>query len=101
LRYTFEIATRAHDGHWSVLTTQSGLFSRAPQATARSIAERWIFEQAGQLRGGRLVIHGKRGEPPKTVDTVVRILILDHVTARRLAAAYIIADHSRFEAYAE
>lgn len=90
--YAFEIATRGRDCEWSVAVATSGMFSRSPKATARSIAERWIFEQAGQLRGGRLIILGKWRRPPRAFDASVRILILDQLGGRRLAAAYIGVD---------
>jgi hypothetical protein len=92
-RYAFEIATRS-SGQWSVVVAGSGVFSRAPKATVRSIAERWIFEQAGQLRGGRLIIFGKRSVPPRSFDAFVRIRILD-VGLGQLAAAYIGVDKRR------
>lgn len=94
-QYTFEIATRAEDGRWTILVAQSGHYSRTPEATARSIAERWILEQARRLPGGRLLVHGKRGEPPKSFVTIARILIRDPRTTRRLAAAYIGTDRTR------
>jgi hypothetical protein len=94
-RYAFEIAMRGRDGQWSVAVARSGFFSRSPKATARSIAERWIFEQAGQLRGGRLVILGRRCGPPRAFDATVRIRILHEYGARQLAAAYIGVDWRR------
>jgi hypothetical protein len=93
--YTFEIATRTHDGQWTVLTTQSGTFTRGAKATARSIAERWIIGQARRLPGGRLVVLGRRGEPRRTADAMVRILILKNGSRRRLAAAYVVSDARR------
>jgi hypothetical protein len=92
-RYVFEIAMR-RGSQWSVAAVGSGTFSRVPKATVRSIAERWIFEQAGQLRGGRLVILGKRKAPPTTFDASVRIRILDD-RLRLLAAAYIGVDRRK------
>jgi hypothetical protein len=90
--YSFEIATRGSDGEWSVAVARTGIFSRSPKATVRSIAERWIFEQAGQLRGGRLIILGRRRTPPRAFDASVRIRILDQLGGRQLAAAYIGVD---------
>ncbi|GAB2679464.1 hypothetical protein [Kribbella swartbergensis] len=93
--YAFEIAMRGRDGRWIVVVAKSGMFTRSPKATARSIAERWIFEQAGQLRGGRLVIRGKRRTVPRAFDASVRIRIMDELGARQLAAAYIGLDRSQ------
>jgi hypothetical protein len=94
--YTFEIARRDGDDCWHVLVAQSGLFSRAPKATARSIAERWIFEQAGQLRGGRLVIVGRGGREPRRFDATVRVRVIDFADGTRdLAVAYIGTDQER------
>jgi hypothetical protein len=87
--YAFEIATRRKDGQWSVVVARSSVFSRAPKATARSIAERWIFEQAGQLRGGRLVVLGRWRTARRSFDASVRIRILDRVGGRQLAVAFI------------
>ena len=95
-RYTFDIAARGRDGSWTVIAARSGRFSRGPKATARSIAERWIFEHVGQLAGGRLVIRGgQRGVPRKFVATV-RIRILDEYGVRQLAVAYIGTDRPLF-----
>jgi len=85
--YSFEIATRKGDVEWSVTVARAGIFSRWPKATVRSIAERWIFEQAGQLRGGRLIILARRRTPPRAFDASVRIWILDQFGGRQLAAA--------------
>ena len=93
--YAFEIATRGCDGQWVVVAARAGAFSRSPKATARSIAERWIFEQAGQLRGGRLVILGRRQRPPRAFEATVRIRVLDRLGGRQLAAAYIGLDRGQ------
>jgi hypothetical protein len=76
-----------------VVAARSGFFSRSPKSTARSIVERWIFEQQGQLRGGRVVILGKQHAEPKAFDASVRIRILaGDGSGRQLAVAYIGAD---------
>ncbi|MFG1626236.1 hypothetical protein [Kribbella sp. NPDC049227] len=93
--YAFEIAMRARDGSWQVVAARSGTFSRPPKATARSIAERWIHEQAGQLRGGRLVVLGKRRTPPRRFDASVRVRILDRLDGYLLAAAYVGVDRDQ------
>lgn len=94
--YVFEIATR-RGGPWSVVAAGSGVFSRAPKATVRSIAERWIFEQAGQLRGGRLVIVGKRNRPCRSFEAFVRVRVLDDRRGQ-LAAAYVGVEQGRVPA---
>jgi hypothetical protein len=94
--YNFEIARRGDDERWHVLVARSGLFSRGPKATARSIVERWIFEQAGQLRGGRLVIVGRGGREPRRFDATVRVRVIDFANGTRdLAVAYIGTDQER------
>jgi hypothetical protein len=99
VRYTFEIATRGGGDSWCLLVTRSELFSRGPKQTVRSIAERWIHEQQGQLRGGRLVIRGRRGRAPRGFTATVRVRILaGDESGRQLAAAYIGLD--RIDAYA-
>ena len=90
VRYTFEIATRRDDQTWHVLVARTGLFSRRPKATARSIVERWSHEQQGQLRGGRVVIGGRRAAVPKHFDATVRIRVLaGDGSGRQLAVAFI------------
>lgn len=91
--YVFEIATR-RGGPWSVVADGSGVFSRTPKATVRSIAERWIFEQAGQLRGGRLVIVGKRNRSCRSFEAFVRVRVLDD-RGGQLAAAYVGVEQGR------
>ena len=96
VRYTFEIATRREGRVWQVLVARSGLFSRTPKSTARSIVERWIFEQQGQLRGGRVVIQGRRTAAPKGFETTVRVRVLaGDGSGRQLAVAYIGVDRSQ------
>jgi hypothetical protein len=90
-RYTFEIARRQEGNSWRLLIAKSGLFSRGPKQTVRSIAERWIHEQQGQLRGGRLVIRGKRGDAPRRFEATVRVRILAD-DGQQLAVAYIGTD---------
>lgn len=96
VRYVVEIATRRDGGSWHPLVTRSGLFSRGPKATARSIVERWIFEQQGQLRGGRVVIRGRRAGVRRAFEATVRVRILaGDESGRQLAVAYIGIDHAR------
>jgi hypothetical protein len=91
--YGIEIAARDTHGEWQVLTAKAGLFSRKPKPTARSIIERWIHEQSGQLRGGRVVIVGPKASLPRQFETTVRVRILDFEDrTRELAAAYIGSD---------
>lgn len=91
--YGIEIATRGAHGEWQVRTAKAGLFSRKPKATARSIIERWIHEQSGQLRGGRVVIVGSKESLPRHFETTVRVRILDFDDrSRELAVAYIGSD---------
>jgi hypothetical protein len=91
--YGIEIATRDLHGEWQILTAKAGLFSRKPKPTARSIIERWIHEQSGQLRGGRVVILGPKASLPRQFETTVRVRILDYeARTRELAAAYIGSD---------
>ena len=90
--YAFEIATRRSDGAWTVITSGAGAFSRPPVATVRSLAERWIHERTGQLRGGRLVVVGRRRGAPRTLVASVRIRVLDQVDGHPLASAYIGVD---------
>ncbi|WP_328522902.1 hypothetical protein [Kribbella sp. NBC_00359] len=98
MRYDFEIATRRDESSWHLVAVRTGLFSRGAKATARSIVERWIHEQTGQMRGGRLLIKGRRGQLPRTFEAFVRVRILaGDGTARQLAVAYIGAD--RMDAY--
>jgi len=93
VRYTFEIATRREGGAWQALVTRSGMFSRSPKATARSIVERWIHEQHGQLRGGRVVIRGRRTAAPRAFEATVRVRVLaGDGSDRQLAVAYIGTD---------
>lgn len=98
VRYNIEIGLRQSDGSWLLLVEGSGLFSRRPKQTVRSIAERWIHEQQGQLRGGRLIIRGKRADAPRGFEATVRVRVLaDDESGRPLAAAYIGTD--RMDAY--
>lgn len=94
-RYVFDIAMRGQDHEWSVAVSKAAMFSRRPKETTRSIAERWIFEQAGQLRGSRLLIVGKRARPPRSFDADVRIRIMERIGGRQLAAAYTGVDRGR------
>lgn len=95
VRYIFEIATRSGGGDWQIALSRTGEFTREPKATARSIVERWIFEQAGQLRGGRVIIRGARTGAPRAFDATVRVRILaGDGSGRQLAAAFVGSDVS-------
>src|SRR6266540_6697703 len=99
VRYSFEIATRRDGGSWHRPVTRTGLFSRNPKATARSIVERWIHEQQGQLLGGRVVIRGRSTSVPRAFEASVRVrLLAGDGSGRQLAVAYIGTD--RVDAYA-
>lgn len=104
VRYTYEIAVRRKSGTWHALVTGSGIFSRSPKSTARSLVERWIHEQQGQLRGGRVVIRGRRTAAPRAFEATVRVKVLaGDGSGRQLAAAYIGDDRThatRRDAYA-
>jgi hypothetical protein len=54
--------------------------------TVRSVAQRWIFAPAGQLRSRRLVIASRRSAPPRTFNATGRIRILDEYGVRQPAA---------------
>ncbi|MFF1819826.1 hypothetical protein ACFVWG_21170 [Kribbella sp. NPDC058245] len=90
--YAFEIATRGNASEWVTAASGVGVFSRAPKPTVRSIAERWIHEQTGRLRGGRLVVVGRRRGAPRGFVPSVRIRLLDRAGHRPLASAYIGVD---------
>lgn len=94
--YAYEIAVRRDGEVWHALASGTGMFSRSPKATARSLVERWIHEQQGQLRGGRVVVRGRRVAAPRAFDASVRIRILaGDGSGRQLAAAYIGDDRTR------
>ncbi|GAB3930351.1 hypothetical protein GCM10029976_031980 [Kribbella albertanoniae] len=90
--YAFEIATRGRGGEWVTVASGLGVFSRAPKPTVRSIAERWIHEQTGRLRGGRLIVVGRRRAAPRGFVPSVRIRLTDRAGDRPLASAYIGVD---------
>lgn len=93
VRYNFEIATWRRGGSWNTETVRTGLFSRGAKATARSIVERWIHEQQGQLIGGRVVIKGRRGDVPRGFEASARVRILaGDGSGRQLAVAYVGTD---------
>jgi len=94
--YAYEIAVRRDGGVWQALASGTGIFSRKPKATARSLVERWIHEQQGQLRGGRVVVRGRRPAAPRAFEATVRITILaGDGSGRQLAVAYIGDDRTR------
>ena len=96
VRYTYEIAIRHDSGTWHPLVARSGFFSRSPKSTARSLVERWIHEQQGQLRGGRVVIRGRRAAVPRAFEATVRVRVLaGDGSGRQLAAAYIGDDRAQ------
>jgi hypothetical protein len=95
MTYELDIAMRGRDGRWWVAVARSAQFDRSPMSTARSIAERWIFEETGELPGGRLLVVGQRHRLPQSFDASVRIRILDKPGGRQLAAAYIGIDCGR------
>lgn len=95
VRYTFEIATRRRGGSWNTIAVRTDLFSRGAKATARSIVERWIHEQQGQLVGGRVVIRGRRGDVPRSFEASARVRILaGDGSGRQLAVAYVGTDRA-------
>ncbi|GAA0597370.1 hypothetical protein GCM10009534_34680 [Kribbella sandramycini] len=87
--YAFEISTRSLDGSWSTVASGVAEFSRPPKASVRSIAERWIHEETGRLRGGRLIVVGRRRHAPRWLVPAVRIRLLDRAGEYPLASAYI------------
>jgi hypothetical protein len=96
VRYAYEIAVRSDGGTWRDVVAGSSYFSRSAKATARSLVERWIHEQQGQLRGGRVIVRGRRLAAPRAFEATVRITILaGDGSGRRLAAAYIGDDRVR------
>lgn len=87
--YAFEISTRGRNGSWSTVASGIGEFSRPPKASVRSIAERWIHEETGRLRGGRLIVVGRRRRAPRWFVPRVRIQLLDRAGEYPLASAYV------------
>jgi hypothetical protein len=99
--YFYEIASRDETNHWQVVTTDRVASTRDPQSTARSVIERWINDQHGQLPGGQVFIfnHPKTTEPNDiTASTRVRIYTTHPPHKSCILAAAYIGHHNHSDA---